>query len=82
MKTNPNDPSTPMPYVNECGTIQHDVYFGFTKLEHIAIEFTKAIISSRMNKLSDIDSELMSNYCFKGIRIADELIKQLNKDEK
>lgn len=34
---NGKQPITPIPHTNSDGTIQHDVYFGLSKREHIAI---------------------------------------------
>lgn len=67
MKTNPN----------EHAFVQNGNLKGLTKREHMAIEFTKALVSySGTINAHDIPSTVE-----RGIKIADELIKQLN-DEK
>lgn len=53
---------------------------GLTKREHMAIEFTKAIVAGRHTPLSDINKLLIEKYVGIGIILADELIKQLNQE--
>lgn len=50
-------PKYPIPYANQDGTIQHDVYFELTKKEHFALEIMKAnIIAEANNENSSIKS--------------------------
>ena len=53
---------------NECAT-------NLTKREHMAIEFTKAIIQRSVSSLSG----LRHGACQLGIQLADDMIKQLNE---
>jgi len=85
MKTNPNDPTSPTTEIGINGEVVQG--FGFTKREHIAIEFTKALASSESFINQYIEDNGVYGDTFKGIvknglALADELIKQLNKDEK
>lgn len=70
MKTNPNEPIDTV-----CSdALGQTIYFGLTKREHMAIEFTK---SAQIANPTGYDAHLAKW----GIELADELIKQLNAEK-
>jgi hypothetical protein len=46
MIKNSEQPINPMPYQNQDGTIQHDVYRGLTKREHFAVAAMQGILGN------------------------------------
>jgi len=71
--TNPNEPITTV-----CSEVLgQTIYQGLSIREHMAIEFTKAMVSfgGTMNG-HDVETTVR-----RGIAIADELIKQLNNEK-
>lgn len=61
MLKNSEHPINPMPHQNQDGTIQHDVYFGLTKREHIAIEAMKGFLANPS------ETEVSSTYVLEAI---------------
>ena len=72
MECNPNEPIDTV-----CSDrLGQTIYFGLTKREHMAIEFTKAILTAGNSLKPNTSNETI---CIAGITLADELIKQLNQ---
>lgn len=77
MKTEPNSAANGYGFTTANGD-SHVNEAGLTKREHMAIEFTKAIVTSLKN--ADAMAEFaIENICKNGLKITDELIKQLNE---
>ena len=70
METNANDPATGYTMISPDGS-NHLIETGLTKREHMAIEFTKAIIS---NGCEFGNQQIVCE----ALKFTDELIKQLN----
>lgn len=79
MKTEPNEPINAALDMNSYkGTQVLELrYKGLTKREHMAIEFTKAYANSNYVANSGVPYQQIAEW---GIRMADELIKQLNAE--
>lgn len=77
--TNPNEPiNAAMDNNNYQGVDRMELrYEGLTKREHMAIEFTKAILSTGTALKPGTSNETI---CLTALSIADELIKQLNNE--
>jgi len=72
---NPQQPIYPMPYQNQDGTIQHDVYFGLTKLEYfsgLAMQGMLVNVNGAFN---------YKNLVKNAIDLSKELLKQLNEQK-
>lgn len=52
---------------------------GLTKREHMAIEFTKALLTGRL--IGDLNNDTIHFICKDAISISEELIKQLNAEQ-
>lgn len=88
---NADKPINPMPYQNQDGTIQHDVYFGLTKREYFAGLAIQGILSNAFyakntkkafitkGMTDDIGDLVNEGYSKLAISIADELLKQLDE---
>lgn len=76
MECNPNEPIDTV-----CSdTLGQTIYFGLTKREHMAIEFTKAMLSNNNGVYNFKSEDNEIKFCSTiAIKTADELIKQLNK---
>lgn len=92
MATKGNEPITPCMYT-KIGDGENDYqplkdgqktgweikFGGLTKREHMAIEFTKAVLSNNEGIYNFRSEETEVKFCTRiGIKVADELIKQLN----
>jgi hypothetical protein len=83
MQTNGNDPSQPVTRVDydEQGMVYYPEN-GLTKREHMAIEFTKALIAgNNWEHNYETGKKCLTSTCRQGVRIANELIKQLNAEK-
>lgn len=76
MKLNPNEPINALPpdvAISEC-------FAGLTKREHMAIEFTKALLSNPSLTFNG-EKQTIYNAVKDGVFAADELVKHLNTEQ-
>lgn len=73
MKINPDAPINVVDGIYAAEAIGNDRYKGLTKREHMAIEFTKALV------IAGVSDE--QGNAIMALRQADELIKQLNNEK-
>jgi len=79
---NSDYPIYPVPYKNEDGTVQHDVYFGLNKREHFTLEIMKSNLTNEINtSVSAISDYLGINKDeYKGIADFNRYIIKLSID--
>lgn len=81
---NAEQPINPVPHVNQDGTIQYDAYFGLTKREYFAAVAMQGLLANNHpNFWGNRHGQCAEGEIAKeAARHADELLKQLDNQEK
>lgn len=77
---NSEQPIIPMPYTNQDGTLQHDIFFGLTKREHFAGLAMQGLLAKHYIKDSD-ETPMLKEFAYYSVQFADALLAELDKPQ-